>query len=535
MATKNNKISTNNDIDTIHKQIWNAVEKLRGSIDEIDFKNYILGFLFYRFISEYFQKYIDDNEREAGNRQFNYAKLKDENITDKIRKTIIEEIGFFIYPSQLFINVYQALNNKNKNSAYNLDNLNQKLDDNFRSINKSTSLALSDENNFTEIISQIELNAKELGNNTLQRNKRIKEIIDQIATINFNYTINNINGFADAYEFLIHKYGSFNNKNSAKYFTPVEVSELLVKLATINKDKIKTIYDPACGSGSLLLQANKVLGNNKVIDGFYGQEINYKTQNLCKMNMFIHNIAYTNFFIACDDTLINPYDWNKKFEIIVCNLTYPTKWIGNSNPLLINDHRFSVAGTLAPKNRADMAFIMHILSSLDDNGVAVVACSSSILYPKKEIAQQKIRQYLIDHNYVDAIIQLPDNLFSAETKTNILILKKNKQDNKIIFIDANDQFDKSTKRIKLSDENINNILNWYINKKPIKNVCQIIDSSMIKHSQYDLSISKYIKQTFINMKIDHKQLNADINQIISKRKELKNNIDKFIKEFDDEQ
>ncbi|QZX49324.1 type I restriction-modification system subunit M [Mycoplasma sp. E35C] len=524
-------LSANKERDSIHKTIWNIADELRGAVDGSEFKNYVLAFMFYRFISEHIENYIDKNEHEIGDVDFSYALLKDSGIDSEFKKSISEELGFFILPSQLFSNVKKSLFNEAAGGGgYNLDNLNEKLTKVFRSIQKSSS-SLTQENNFTEIFGEIELDSNKLGNNVLERNKRIKTIIDKISSMDFSYLNNNsVDGFGDAYEFLISMYASTAGKSGGEFFTPQEVSELLVRLATVDKKKIKSIYDPACGSGSLLLQANKVLGKNKVRDGFYGQEINHTTQNLCKMNMFLHGVAYDSFSIAYGNTLTQPYNWNKKFEVIVSNPPYSVKWEGDSNPILINDERFAPAGVLAPKNNADMAFIMHSLSSLSDDGVAAIVCFPGIFYRKG--SEEQIRKYLVDNNFIDAIIQLPENLFfGTSTPTNIMVLNKNKKHNDIFFLNASNQFIKVGKKNKLSFENIKNIVDLYTERKKIKFVCTNIPNSLVKEGLYDLTTSKYIETKIENSENNIEQINKYIIQNEKEKKQLINDVKEAIERF----
>lgn len=373
--------------------------------------------MFYRYISENLTVYINKGEHKLGNKNFDYPLVSDEE-ANKIKNDLIEEKGFFILPSELFVNVQK--------NAYQNENLNETLERIFNNIEQSARGHLS-ENDFAGLFNDIDVNSNKLGSTVDKRNKKLATILTEIASMKLgNYEDNSIDAFGDAYEYLMSMYASNAGKSGGEFFTPQEVSELLTRIAVLGKKEINKVYDPACGSGSLLLQAIKVLGKENIKQGFYGQEKNLTTYNLCRMNMFLHNIDFDKFKIECEDTLISPKHWDDEpFDVIVSNPPYSIKWEGDDNPLLINDSRFSPAGVLAPKSYADLAFIMHSLSWLSTNGVASFVCYPGIMY--RNGAEQKIRQYLVENNFVDAIIQLPENLFfGTSISTCIMVLKKSK-------------------------------------------------------------------------------------------------------------
>lgn len=411
----------------LHKKIWSIADDLRGSVDGWDFKQYILGIMFYRYISENITNYINEGERKAGDKDFDYAKSSDK-VAETQREELVKEKGFFILPSELFCNVHKK--------AKNDENLNETLEKVFNNIENSAKGAESEED-FAGLFDDIDVNSNKLGATVAKRNDKLVKILNGIADIKLDdYKSNSIDAFGDAYEFLMSMYASNAGKSGGEFFTPQEVSELLTRLAVVGKKSVNKVYDPACGSGSLLLKSAKILGKENVRNGFYGQEINLTTYNLCRINMFLHDIGYDKFDIACEDTLTNPQHWDDEpFEVIVSNPPYSIKWAGNDNPLLINDPRYSPAGVLAPKSKADFAFIMHSLSWLATNGTASIVCFPGILY--RGGAEQKIRKYLVNNNFIDCIIQLPDNLFfGTSIATCIMVLKKSKKDNNILFIDA---------------------------------------------------------------------------------------------------
>lgn len=313
---------------------------------------------------------------------------------------------------------------------------------------------------------------------------------------------------------------------------PADVSELLTRLGTVGKKEINKVYDPACGSGSLLLKAEKVLGRDAVRNGFYGQEINITTYNLCRINMFLHDIEFDKFDIACEDTLTNPQHWDDEpFELIVSNPPYSIKWAGDENPLLINDPRFSPAGVLAPKSKADLAFIMHSLAWLASNGTAAIVCFPGIMY--RGGAEQKIRKYLVDNSFIDCIIQLPSNLFfGTSIATCIMVLKKGKTDNKVLFIDASSECIKVTNNNKLTPDNINKIVDTFAQRKEDAHFSHLAEYAEVKENDYNLSVSTYVVPKDTREKIDIVKLNAEIAQIVARENELRAAIDRIVAEIE---
>ena len=515
----------NNERAELHKGIWSIANDLRGAVDGWDFKQYILGIMFYRYISENLTNYINELEDDSleVDGKFDYAKLEDE-VAISAREEIIKEKGFFIKPSELFENVCKR--------AKNDENLNETLEKIFNDIEGSAKGQPS-EGDFSGLFDDIDVNSNKLGATVQKRNEKLVKILEGIANINIGtYHENNIDAFGDAYEYLMQMYASGAGKSGGEFYTPQEVSELLTKISILGKEKVNKVYDPACGSGSLLLKAAKILGKENIEDGFYGQEINVTTYNLCRINMFLHNIGYEKFNIKCEDTLLNPkHDQEEPFDVIVSNPPYSIKWEGSDNPVLINDVRYSPAGVLAPKSKADLAFIMHSLSYLSASGVASIVCFPGILY--RGAAEQRIRKYLIDNNFIDAIIQLPENLFfGTSIATVILVLKKNKKDNKTLFIDASKETIKVTNNNKLTEENIQNILNMYKERKDIEHKVRVVDIKEIEENNYNLSVSTYVEPEDTSEKIDIKVLNKEIEEIVKRQEELRKEIDKIIKEIE---
>ena len=514
---------SNREREELHKAIWSIADDLRGSVDGWDFKQYILGIMFYRYISENITNYINEGERKAGDTSFDYAKLKDGEAEPE-RANLVKEKGFFILPSELFVNVVKR--------ARDDENLNETLEKIFNNIENSAKGAES-EDDFSGLFDDIDVNSNKLGATVGKRNEKLVKILEGIAGINLGkYQDNQIDAFGDAYEFLMSMYASNAGKSGGEFYTPQEVSELLTRLAIVGKTSVNKVYDPACGSGSLLLKSAKILGKENVRNGFFGQEINLTTYNLCRINMFLHDIGYDKFNIACEDTLVSPQHWDDEpFEVIVSNPPYSIKWAGDDNAVLINDPRYSPAGVLAPKSKADFAFIMHSLSWLATNGTASIVCFPGILY--RGGAEQKIRKYLIDNNFVDCIIQLPDNLFfGTSIATCIMVLKKSKKDNSTLFIDASKECVKVTNNNKLTDDNINNIVKIFEKREDVEYVAKLVSNKEISENDYNLSVSTYVEQEDTREHIDIDVLNKEIDEIVARENKLREEINKIISEIE---
>jgi type I restriction enzyme M protein len=509
----------------LHRTIWNIANDLRGSVDGWDFKQYVLGMLFYRYISENITSYINKGEHEAGNVDFDYAKIQDDD-ADQARKELVETKGFFILPSELFENVQKVADKD--------ENLNETLEKIFKNIEASAQGSES-EANFKGLFDDIDVNSNKLGSTVAKRNERLVKLMNGVSEMKLgDYKDNTIDAFGDAYEFLMGMYASGAGKSGGEFFTPQEVSELLTRLTLVGKTEVNKVYDPACGSGSLLLNFAKILGRENVRQGFYGQEINITTYNLCRINMFLHDIDFDKFDIVHGDTLTETqhHEDNEPFEAIVSNPPYSIKWDGDANPLLINDPRFSPAGVLAPKSKADLAFIMHSLSWLAEGCRAAIVCFPGVMY--RGGAEQKIRKYLIDNNYIDCIIQLPDNLFfGTSIATCIMVLKKGKSDNKTLFIDASKECIKVTNNNKLTDENIWKIINAFTQRKDNeKYFSNLVSNGEIENQDYNLSVSTYVEQEDTMENIDITALNEEIKEIVLKGQVLRGEVDKIIAEIE---
>lgn len=510
----------------LHKTIWRIANDLRGSVDGWDFKSYVLGMLFYRFISENLAAWLNAQEREAGDPDFDYASLPDAD-AEPARADMVAEKGFFILPSQLFVNVRAR-------AWQHTEDLNEVLSKIFRDI-EGSALGSPSEDDFKGLFDEIDVNSSKLGSTVLKRNEKLIGLLDAIGDMPLGtFSDNSIDLFGDAYEYLMQMYASSAGKSGGEFFTPQEVSELLARMAVYGKKQVNKVYDPACGSGSLLLQFAKVLGKGKVRQGFYGQEINLTTYNLCRINMFLHDINYEHFHIAHGDTLTDPdFADTEPFEAIVSNPPYSIRWAGDSNPLLINDPRFSPAGVLAPKSKADLAFTMHILSWLATSGTAAIVEFPGVLY--RGGAEQKIRQYLIDNNFVDTVIQLPPDLFFGTTiATCIIVLKKSKKDNSTLFIDASAEFVRSGNKNKLTATNRQKILDAFGTREESPHFARLVPNSEIAANGYNISVSSYVEQQNTTEVVDIRKLNARIKEIVTRQAELRAQIDAIVADLEGE-
>ena len=509
--------------DELQSTIWKIANEVRGAVDGWDFKQFVLGALFYRFISENFTNFI-----EGGDESVNYANMSDDVITPVIKDDATRTKGYFIYPTQLFVNIAKNANNN--------PNLNTDLAAIFDAIESSAN-GYPSEHDIKGLFADFDTTSNRLGNTVEEKNRRLAAVIKGVESLDFgNFEDNEIDLFGDAYEFLISNYAANAGKSGGEFFTPQNVSKLIAQLAMSGLTSVNKIYDPACGSGSLLLQAKKQFDAHLIEDGFFGQEINHTTYNLARMNMFLHNINYDKFDIALGNTLLNPqYGDEKPFDAIVSNPPYSVNWVGSDDPTLINDDRFAPAGVLAPKSKADFAFVLHALSYLSARGRAAIVCFPGIFY--RGGAEQKIRKYLVDGNFVETVIALPPNLFyGTGISVNILVLSRHKADTKTQFIDASgeDFFKKQTNNNVLTDEHIERIVDIFDRKEPVEYVAALVDNSKIAENGYNLSVSSYVEAKDTREAIDIARLNAEVKQTVKRIDALRADIDAIIKELEDE-
>ena len=510
----------------LHRKIWSIADNVRGAVDGWDFKQYILGILFYRFISENITEFFNSAEHEAGDIDFDYAEISDKEAEEYFRPNTVEDKGFFILPSQLFKNIVKK--------AKDNENLNTDLANIFKAI-EGSAVGFASEDDIKGLFEEIDTTSNRLGGTVAEKNKRLTDILTGIGEINFkNFQNNEIDAFGDAYEYLISNYASNAGKSGGEFFTPQTVSKLLARLVMEGKTSINKVYDPTCGSGSLLLQMKKQFDEHIIDEGFFGQEINMTNFNLARMNMFLHNVNYNNFSIKRGNTLLNPLHKDEKpFDAIVSNPPYSIKWVGDGNPTLISDERFAPAGKLAPKAYADYAFIMHSLAYLSSKGRAAIVCFPGIFYRKG--AEKTIRQYLIDNNFIDCIIQLPENLFfGTSIATCILVMAKNKTENKVLFIDASKEFKKETNNNILEEKNINTIVEEFKNREDKEYFSRCVDRDEIVENDYNLSVSTYVEKEDTREKIDIKVLNKEIEERVKKIDQLRASINQIVRELEDE-
>ncbi|SFF95822.1 type I restriction-modification system subunit M [Neptunomonas qingdaonensis] len=505
----------------LQRQIWAIANDVRGAVDGWDFKQYVLGTLFYRFISENFSSYI-----EADDESIKYAELSDSVITPDIKDDATKTKGYFIYPSQLFTTIVKDANNN--------ESLNTDLAAIFAAIEASAS-GYPSEGDIKGLFTDFDTTSNRLGNTVKDKNLRLAHVLKGVAGLDFgNFDSSNIDLFGDAYEFLISNYAANAGKSGGEFFTPQHVSKLIAQLAMHKQTSVNKIYDPAAGSGSLLLQAKKHFDAHIIEDGFWGQEINHTTYNLARMNMFLHNINYDKFNIQLGNTLTDPhFGDDKPFDAIVSNPPYSVKWKGSDDPTLINDDRFAPAGILAPKSKADFAFVLHALSYLSSKGRAAIVCFPGIFY--RGGAEQKIRQYLVDSNYVETVISLAPNLFFGTTiAVNILVLSKHKQDTNTQFIDASGLFKKETNNNTLTDEHIKQIMEVFDSKKKVDHLAISVSYEEVA-KDYNLSVSSYVEVKDTREVVDITQLNAELKTTVAKIDLLRKDIDAIVAEIEGEE
>ncbi|WP_296750072.1 type I restriction-modification system subunit M [Thiobacillus sp.] len=510
----------------LQRRIWQIANDVRGAVDGWDFKQYVLGTLFYRFISENFASYI-----EGGDDSVNYAELPDSVITPEIKDDAIKTKGYFIYPSQLFAKVAAGANTN--------ESLNADLAALFAAIEASAN-GYPSEHDIKGLFADFDTTSNRLGNTVKDKNARLAAVLKGVAELDFGHDFygksdaSHIDLFGDAYEFLISNYAANAGKSGGEFFTPQHVSKLIAQLAMHKQTSVNKIYDPACGSGSLLLQAKKHFDAHVIEEGFFGQEINHTTYNLARMNMFLHSINYDKFNIQLGNTLIDPhFGDDKPFDAIVSNPPYSVKWIGSDDPTLINDERFAPAGVLAPKSKADFAFVLHALGYLSSKGRAAIVCFPGIFY--RGGAEQKIRQYLVDNNYVETVISLAPNLFFGTTiAVNILVLSKHKTDTATQFIDASGLFKKETNNNVLLDAHIEQIMQAFDSKADVDHFARSVPFETVAENGYNLSVSSYVEQEDTREVIDIQQLNANIARIVARQAELRTAIDAIVADLEGE-
>jgi len=521
-TTTESKLQTREEqLNTLHSTIWSIADDLRGKVDGWDFKIYVLGILFYRYISENFIQYANKHPLLRKETNLDYLKMEDE-VAEVIRKTALDEKGFFILPSQLFQNVAEK--------AVNNNDLIQTIETIFKDIEEATAKHESNKA-FKGLFVDLNVNSPKLGNTQKDKKDKLTELLNKIYGLQLgNFKDNSIDVFGSAYEYLMQMYATYAGKSGGEFYTPQEVAELLVRLATVGKQTVNKVYDPACGSGGLLLKCAKIIGKNNVKKGFFGQDVNLTTYNLCRFNMLLHDLNYKEFNIAIGDTLTTPDNEHikeKPFDVIVSNPPYSIHWIGEDDPNLIKDERYAKVGILPPKSKADLAFILHGIAWLSEKGIATYVVFPGVLY--RTAAEYKIRKYLIDNNFIDCIISLPEDMFFGATiATCIIVLKRNKIDKSTLFINATQQFGRKGNKNVLQKQNIQNILKAYTERQTIDGFANIVEYERILKNEYNLSPSLYVNDNNLTQKIDIDKLNREINKVVVKQKNIRKHIDKII-------
>lgn len=517
----------------LHKTIWRIANDLRGSVDGWDFKSYVLGFLFYRFISENLTDYLNEKERQgilaAGGSQeeadsFDFASLTNEEAEDGRAATVADK-GFYVRPTDLFSNV--------RARAKGNENLNEQLAGIFRAIEDSAK-GTNAEADLRGLFDDVDVNSSKLGNTVAERNVKLVKIMDAVGDLPLDHGSAQIDAFGDAYEYLMTMYASSAGKSGGEFYTPQEVAEVLTRLALDGRKDVERVYDPCAGSGSLLLKFAKVLGPS-LSRKYFGQEINLTTYNLCRINMFLHDVNFANFDIALGDTLTSPAHWDDQpFDAIVSNPPYSTKWAGKDDMALVNDPRFSPAGVLAPNSKADLAFTMHMLHWLAEDGAAAIVEFPGVLY--RGGAEGKIRRYLVENNFVHTIIQLPPDLFFGTTiATCIIVFKKSRIDDKVLFVDASSQFVREGNKNRLNEENRENLLSLAFERKDVEHVAKLVSIDDIAANDWNLSVSSYVEPEDTREKVDITELNNRIAGIVERQQQLRESIDAIVAELEADQ
>ena len=520
----------------LHKAIWGIANDVRGSIDAWDFKQYVLGMLFYRYLSEDFAWYIDKDEREAGNEGFSYAGLSDEEASSDVEEIddLVKEKGCFILPSQLFCNVWAYAKDADSRGKLDESNLNTILANTLSAI-ESSSAGYESEEDFRGLFDDFDTSSKRLGNSVPNRNRRLLQLMNGVGNMDLgDFGESRIDAFGDAYEFLMTMYATSAGKSGGEFFTPQEVSRLLMLIALDGRTRVNKVYEPTCGSGGILLQAAKILGNDGVTSGYFGQELNLTTYNLCRINMMLHGINYDKFDIALGDTLAEPSErhWDEEpFQVIAANPPYSVKWAGDASAKLADDPRFTPAGVLAPRNNADLAFVMHSLAWLANDGVAAMLTFPGALY--RQGAEQRIRKYLVDNDFVDAVIQLPKNIFFGTSITVcVLVLRRTKRDSSVLFVDASKLFVPGSPQNHLSEDNVQEIVRLWRDRADVDHVAKLVGNDELAEAKYRMSVSAWVEPEDTREKVDIKALNAEIARIVEREAELRARVDAIVAELE---
>jgi len=509
----------------LEQQLWNIANTLRGKMNADEFRDYILGFIFYKYLSEKMVRYANSILKQDG---IVYTEIKEKSKEGKeyieaIKEEALEKLGYFLKPSELFSEVAKRGNSdKEGESNFILEDL-QKI---LTNIEQST-MGTESEDDFDNLFEDLDLTSTKLGRTESAKNEIIAKVLQHLDKIDFHLEDSGRDVLGDAYEYLIGQFASGAGKKAGEFYTPQEVSKVLAKLVTSGKSKLKSVYDPTCGSGSLLLRVSREV---KEVSNFYGQELNRTTYNLCRMNMILHDVHYRKFDIKQEDTLERPQHIDKKFEAIVANPPFSAQW--SASPLFMTDDRFSQYGKLAPSSKADFAFVQHMIHHLAENGIMAVVLPHGVLF--RGGAEEHIRRYLIEEkNYLDAVIGLPSNVFyGAGIPTCLLVFKKCRENPEdVLFIDASQHFEKVKTQNILRDEDINKIIDTYRNRKEEDKYSKRATLKEIAVNDYNLNIPRYVDTFEIEPNIDIIKLAKEIADIDKKMADTDKTIAGFCKEL----
>ena len=501
----------------LQKQLWNIANELRGKMNADEFRDYILGFIFYKYLSEKILLYANTLLKEDG---IKYKEIDENSSNGKeyleaVREEALSSLGYFLKPSELF----SVMANKSSSIIEELESI-------LNNIEQST-MGNESEDDFGNLFEDLDLNSTKLGKTVDARNTLIVKILSHLDKIDFEIENTETDVLGDAYEYLIAQFASGAGKKAGEFYTPQEVSIILAKIVSTGKQKLKNVYDPTCGSGSLLLRVAKEV---KEVSQFYGQELNRTTYNLARMNMIMHDIHYQRFDLKQDDTLENPMHIDLRFEAIVANPPFSAKW--SANQLFTNDERFSQYGKLAPSSKADYAFVTHMIHQLDENGTMAVVLPHGALF--RGAAEGHIRQYLIeDKNYLDAVIGLPSNIFfGTGIPTCIMVFKKCRENSEdILFIDASKEFEKVGKQNVLRAEHINKIIETYRNRSVIDKFSYVASTNDLIENEYNLNIPRYVDTFEEEEPVDLEEVSNELKSIENEISETNKTIEGFCKEL----
>jgi len=506
----------------LEQQLWNIANELRGKMDADEFRDYILGFIFYKYLSEKIENFTNELLKEDG---ITFTSLDSNNpeheeILNSLKDDCVQQLGYFLKPNELFSAMAKKGNSDNNNFI--LDDLTQVL----RHIESST-MGTESEDDFEHLFEDLDLTSTKLGRTEEAKNKLIAKVLYHLDNINFELKNHDRDVLGDAYEYLIGQFAAGAGKKAGEFYTPQEVSKILAKLVTVGKTRLKSVYDATCGSGSLLLRVAKEVED---VSNFYGQELNRTTYNLARMNMIMHDVHYRKFDIKQEDTLEHPQHLEHRFEAIVANPPFSANW--SANPLHLNDDRFSQYGKLAPSSKADFAFIQHMIYHLDDNGTMAIVLPHGVLF--RGASEGYIRQYLIeDRNYLDAVIGLPSNIFyGTSIPTCILVFKKCREhSDNILFIDASNDYEKAKNQNYLTNENIEKIIDTYANRKEIEKYSHIASLDEIKENDYNLNIPRYVDTFEEEEVIDLDKVSSELKALEIEMKITDETITSFCREL----